>query len=283
MTLEAAVTFRAGLVQMRSGLDRARNLQSAAALIEEAAGRGAHFVATPEMTNALDRRPARLLVTLPDGEALEEIRAFADLAQRLGVFLLAGSFAVKVGPERAANRSLLFGPDGRILARYDKLHMFDVDLPNGESWRESRVYAPGDAATLVRTPIGAFGMSICYDVRFPSLYRRLAQAGAEVLLAPAAFTRQTGRAHWKVLLTARAIENGAYVLAPAQGGVHEDGRETFGHSLIIGPWGEILAEADHDEPGVILADIDLSAVARARASIPNLALERAFELLTIDL
>ena len=270
--------FRAACVPMRSTTDRARNTADALSLIADAAGAGAQFIATPEMTNVVDRKADRLFATLPEEAGLEEIAAFADAARDHGVWLLIGSMAGKIGERRAANRSFLFAPDGKIAARYDKLHMFDVDLPNGESWKESNVYKPGACAILVEAPIAKIGLTICYDVRFPLLYRALAQQGAEVLCVPAAFTRQTGEAHWKTLLTARAIENGAFVVAPAQGGTHEDGRETYGHSLIVGPWGEILAEAADAEPGVILAEIDPAAVMQARQRIPNLALEQSLKV-----
>ena len=274
-------SFIAACVQMRSGVDRARNVESALALIGEAAAKGAHFIATPEMTNVLDRDADRLFATLPEESGLAEIEAFSGAAARYGAFLLIGSMAVKTGPRRAANRSYLFGPDGRLVARYDKIHRFDVDLPGGESWRESNVYDGGDRAVVVETPLARVGLSICYDVRFPTLYRRLAQSGAEMLVVPAAFTRQTGKAHWRALLIARAIETGSFVAAPAQGGDHQDGRSTFGRSLIIGPWGDPLAECPHDDPGVIFATIDPALSAEARRRIPNLALETAPEVLTI--
>lgn len=277
------VPFLAACVQMRSGLDRAANAADACDLIAEAAGKGARFIATPEMTNVVDRKASRLFENLPEEDGLSEIGAFSDAAKTHGVWLLIGSVAVKLEERRAANRAFLFAPDGSIAARYDKLHMFDVDLPNGESWKESKVYRPGEEAVLAETPLAKIGLTICYDVRFPHLYRQLAQAGAEVLCVPAAFTRQTGEAHWKTLLTARAIETGSFVIAPAQGGTHEDGRETFGHSLIIGPWGDVLAEAPGDEPGVILAEIDPSAAWQARQRIPNLALEQSFKLAILDL
>ena len=273
--------FRAAAVQMRAGLDRARNTADALALIGEAAAAGADFIATPEMTNVVDRKARRLLADLPDEAGLQEIDDFAEAAKAHGVWLLIGSMAVKTDGGRAANRSFLFAPGGAVAARYDKLHMFDVDLPGGESWKESKVYAPGERAVMVEAPFAKLGLTICYDVRFPGIYRALSQAGAEVLCVPAAFTRQTGRAHWKTLLTARAIENGAFVIAPAQGGLHEDGRETYGHSLMIGPWGDILAEADGDAPGVVFADIDIEAARQARRRIPNLALEQGFKISTI--
>ena len=274
--------FKAACVQMRSGIDRARNVEAAVALIDEAAQKGAHFIVTPEMTNAVDKDAERLTAALPEGEDIDEVRAFAAAASENGVWLLIGSMAINRGGGKLANRSFLFGPDGAIAARYDKIHMFDVSLENGESWRESRVYQPGGQAVVVETPLARFGLSICYDVRFPHLYRAMARAGAEVFCVPAAFTRQTGRAHWKTLLTARAIECGAFVIAAAQGGVHEDGRETFGHSVIISPWGDILTEARGDEPGVILAEIDPLRVARARRQVPSLALETAVEVLNVE-
>ena len=269
--------FLAAAVQMRSGVDRATNLRDALGLIDEAARRGAAFVATPEMTNVLDRDVGRLFQKLPYEDGLEEVPAFADAARRRKIHLLIGSMAVRTGERRAANRSYFFGPDGAIVARYDKIHRFDVDLPNGESWRESNVYDGGTSAVLARTPLAAIGLTICYDVRFPGLYRRLAQAGAEVLAVPAAFTKQTGIAHWRTLLTARAIETGSFVVAPAQGGRHEDGRETYGRSIIIGPWGDPLAENPSDEPGVIVAEIAPAKSAEARRRIPNLALESGVE------
>jgi predicted amidohydrolase len=267
--------FLAACVQMRSGLDRKRNFRDARELIAEAASRRAEFVVTPEMTNVVDRDPARLFASLPEEAGLEEVEGFAAAAREFHIWLLIGSLAVKVGDRRAANRSFLFTPEGKIAARYDKMHMFDVQLPQRETWKESAIYEAGGEAALVGTPLAKFGLTICYDVRFPHLYRALAQAGAEVLCVPAAFTKQTGEAHWKTLLTARAIENGAFVVAAAQGGKHEDGRATYGHSIIIGPWGEVLAEAKGDEPGVVIAPIDPAKAAEARARIPNLSLERA--------
>ena len=272
--MTSAEKFRAACVQMRSGIDRTANTHDAIALIKEAAAAGANFIATPEMTNVVDRKPSRMFGDLPGESELEEFTTFSALAKELGVWLLVGSMAMKATPDRAANRSCFYSPEGKVIARYDKLHMFDVDLPNGESWKESAVYKPGSDVVVVETPLAKFGLSICYDVRFPALYRAMAQRGADVLCVPAAFTRQTGEAHWKTLLTARAIENGAFVVAPAQGGKHEDGRETYGHSLIIGPWGELLAEAQDDAPGVIFADIDPKLSAEARSRIPNLALEQ---------
>lgn len=278
MANEHDQSFMAACVQMRSGIDRDQNTADAIALISKAAKAGAQFVATPEMTNAVDRKGSRLMDGLPPEDSLSEIKAFSDAARENGIWLLVGSLAVNAGIGKAANRSFMFAPDGAVVARYDKLHMFDVDLPNGESWKESKIYQPGTQGVLVENELAKFGLSICYDVRFPSLYRGLAQAGADVLCAPAAFTRQTGKAHWAVLLRARAIENGAFVIAPAQGGTHEDGRETYGHSMIIDPWGKVLAEAEHDDPGIILAEIDPSKANEARARIPNLGLEQSYKI-----
>ncbi|MFN0024650.1 MAG: carbon-nitrogen hydrolase family protein [Parvularculaceae bacterium] len=266
-------SFRAACVQMRSGIDRARNVDAALALIATAADGGARFIATPEMTTVVDRDADRLLAALPEGEALPEVAAFAMAAAEHRAFLLIGSMAIKRGDGRLANRCFLFAPDGNIAARYDKIHMFDVALEDGGNWRESRIYAPGHELVVANTPLAAFGLSICYDLRFPKLFRALARAGAEAICVPAAFTRQTGQAHWKTLLRARAIECGAFIVAPAQGGLHEDGRETFGHSLIISPWGDILTEATGDEPGVIFAEIDSNRVRSARQQIPSLSLE----------
>lgn len=222
----------------------------------------------------------------PDGgaklaQSYEEARdpalpAFAALAEELGIWLLVGSLAIKVSETKTANRSFLVDPKGRIAARYDKIHLFDVDLPSGEKYRESNTVAGGNRAVTADLPWGKIGLTICYDVRFPQLYRALAKNGAFLLTVPSAFTDTTGKAHWHVLLRARAIENGAFVMAPAQGGTHANGRKTFGHSLIIAPWGEVLAEGG-TEPGVILADIDTAAAADARARVPNLQHDRPFE------
>lgn len=268
--------FIAACIQTRSGTEPAANIAAACVLIREAAGLGATFIATPEMTNLLDIRPgmARAKVRREaEDDGLPVLRA---LAGELGITLLVGSLAIALeDDERFANRSFLIGPDGAILARYDKIHMFDVEVGDGQTYRESRAYRPGTEAVLAQSPAGRLGLTICYDVRFPHLYRRLAQAGAEILTIPAAFTRVTGEAHWHVLVRARAIETGSFVIAPAQGGKHEDGRETFGHSLIVSPWGEILAEAAGAEPGVILARIDQADVAKARGRIPSLGNDKA--------
>ncbi len=251
-------------------------------LIREARAAGAELICTPEMTNVVDVNAKRLMADLPTEAEAAELTNLATLAAELQVWLLVGSMAFKVADRQACNRSYLFDPRGEIVARYDKLHMFDVDLPGGESYRESKVYRPGERAVVAETPVGRIGLSICYDLRFPHLYRALAQAGAEILAVPAAFTRQTGERHWHTLLQARAIETGAFVVAPAQGGRHEDGRETYGHSLIINPSGRILAELNSADPGIVVAEIDTAACAAARRSIPSLALETDFRVETIE-
>ena len=268
--------FIAACIQMRSGTEPAANIAAASVLIREAAGQGAAFIATPEMTNLLDIRPGMARAKVRREAEDESLPVLRALAAELGVTLLIGSLAIALEEdERFANRSFLIGPDGSVLARYDKIHMFDVEVGDGQTYRESRAYRPGTEAVLVQSLAGRLGLTVCYDVRFPHLYRRLAQAGAEILTIPAAFTRVTGEAHWHVLVRARAIETGSFVIAPAQGGKHEDGRETFGHSLIVSPWGEILAEAAGAEPGVILARIDQADVAKARGRIPSLGNDKA--------
>ena len=270
-------TFTVGLVQMRSGLDPARNLDAAVKLIEEAKANGADYVQTPEMTNIVaNKRDVMLAATAPE-ESDTSLAAFRTLARKLGIHLHIGSLAVKISPERAANRSFVIDPQGEIVARYDKIHMFDVDLAGGESYRESRSYRPGEQAVVADLPWGRLGLTICYDLRFPTLHRALAETGASFIASPAAFTKQTGEAHWHVLQRARAIENGSFVLSAAQGGKHENGRETFGHSLIVDPWGRILAEGG-TEPGVVLASIDPAAITAARARIPSLQHGRRFEI-----
>ena len=268
------------LIQTRTPATAAAGLAHVEPLIREAAAGGAQLVLTPEGTNFLEQRRGLRDAALSTEDADAAVLGLRALASELGVWLLIGSAIVRSeapGDTRAANRSLLIDPTGAITARYDKLHVFDVDLANGETYRESASVRPGDAASVADTPWGPLGLTICYDVRFPHLYRALAKSGAAMIAAPAAFTRPTGEAHWETLLRARAIETGAFVLAPAQGGAHEDGRQTWGRSLIIGPWGEVIARADHDEPGVLHARLDLSAVDRARASIPALRHDRDFD------
>jgi len=270
-------TFRVGLIQMRSGRTPAANLDAASKLIGEAKAGGACYVQTPEMTNILEaRRDALMAAIVPEHED-PSLAAFRDLARRHRLWLHIGSLALKVSPDRAANRGFLIDPLGEIAARYDKIHMFDVDLADGESYRESRSYAAGEHAVTANLPWGRLGVTICYDLRFPALYRALAEAGCTFLAIPSSFTRQTGEAHWHVLNRARAIENGCYVFAAAQGGRHENGRDTFGHSLVIDPWGRVLAEGDV-EPAVVIAEVDPAAVTTARARIPSLQHGRRFEI-----
>lgn len=263
------MSVKAALIQLRSGRDMARNVADAAALVEEAARQGAKFVATPEMTNILEPDRDRLRGLVRFEQEDPSVAAFAELALSWRIWLLAGSFALKGPGSKLLNRSLLFAPDGGVVARYDKVHLFDVDLPDGQSLRESAAYAAGHDVPVVPLPFATLGLTICYDVRFPQLYRGLAQRGAEVLTVPSAFTKVTGEAHWEVLLRARAIETGSFVLAPAQGGRHESGRETYGMSLAVSPWGEILAQGGVD-PQLVMTTIDRSQVLDTRRRIPAL-------------
>ncbi|MEM8920109.1 MAG: carbon-nitrogen hydrolase family protein [Pseudomonadota bacterium] len=271
--------FRAACIQLRSGVDVSSNIAEATRLIETAAADGAKLIATPEMTGFMDIRRGQTREKAVSESQDEALKAFRALAAKIDAWLLVGSLAVALEDEpRCANRSFLIAPSGDIAARYDKIHMFDVDVGDGQSYRESRAYRPGDKAVVADTPYGVLGLTVCYDLRFPTLYRALAAAGAQILTCPAAFTRVTGEAHWDALLRARAIETGSFMLAPAQGGRHEDGRETYGHSRILSPWGEILAAADDDEPGFIAADIDLNAVEKARTRIPSLTADQPFTI-----
>ena len=267
--------LKVACIQLRSSDDVDWNVRQASALIRGAHAEGARFIATPENT----------CLMAPDGGAKLEksfsesddpaLPAFSALANELDIWLLVGSLAIKVSPGKTANRSFLIAPDGRVAARYDKIHLFDVNLPSGETYRESNTVAPGDDAVVASLPWARIGLSVCYDLRFPQLYRALAKAGAEILMVPSAFTETTGKAHWHVLLRARAIENACFVMAPAQGGEHANGRRTYGHSLIIGPWGEILAEGGID-PGIVAAELDLDDIGAARSRVPALNHDRPF-------
>ena len=270
-------TFKAAMIQMRSGLKPSTNIDEAARLIGEARSAGAHYVLTPEMTNILAAKREQLFAVVMEEEADSSLATLRELARKLGIYVHIGSLAIKVSHDRAANRSFLVDPKGNIVARYDKIHMFDVDLADGESYRESRNYRPGELAVLADLPWGRLGLTVCYDLRFPALYRALAEAGATMLTIPSAFTKQTGEAHWHVLIRTRAIENGSFVFAAAQGGKHENGRDTYGHSLIVDPWGRIIAEGG-TEPGVVMAEIDPAQIANARARIPSLQHGRRFEV-----
>jgi predicted amidohydrolase len=269
--------FAAAAVQMQSGLDIGRNAADAEQMIRDAAATGADYVLTPEMTTVLDLNRKRLMAVIAAEADDPSLKRFRALAADLGIHLHIGSMAVKLGADAVANRSFLIDPDGAILARYDKIHMFDVDLAGGESYRESKLYRPGDEAVVADLPWTRLGLTICYDLRFPYLYRSLAQAGATVIALPAAFTKTTGEAHWHVLARARAIETGSFIVAAAQGGTHADDRETFGYSMIVDPWGKILAEAGR-EPGFIIAEIDPEMSTTTRGRIPSLAHDRSFRL-----
>ncbi|MGQ0740894.1 MAG: carbon-nitrogen hydrolase family protein [Alphaproteobacteria bacterium] len=268
-------TIRAACVQLRSSDDVQENLRTASAFIREAHAKGARFIGTPENT----------CLMAPDGGAKLEksfsedkdhaLPSFQRLAEDLGIWLLIGSLAIKVSEKKTANRSFFIGPDGRILARYDKIHLFDVNLPSGESYRESNTVAPGNRLILVSPPWGKVGMTVCYDLRFPHLYRALAKAGADIITVPAAWTETTGKVHWQTLIRARAIETGCFIFAPTQGGLHANGRRTYGHSTIIAPWGDVLVEGG-TEPGILVADLDLTKVVEARARIPSLQHGRDF-------
>jgi deaminated glutathione amidase len=269
--------FTVGLIAMRSGRDPQTNLDALLAAIDQAKRGGADYVLTPEMTNIMEVKRERLFANILPDESDPTLATLREVARKLGIFIHIGSLAIKASPEKAVNRSFLIDRKGEIVARYDKIHMFDVDLGSGESYRESNSYRAGELAVVADLPWGRIGLTVCYDLRFPALYRALAEAGASFLAIPSAFTRQTGEAHWHVLMRARAIENGCFVFAAAQGGKHENGRETFGHSLIVDPWGRILAEGG-TEPGVVLAEVDPAEVAAARAKIPSLHHGRRFEL-----
>jgi predicted amidohydrolase len=269
--------FRAACVQLRSSDDVAENIREAVQWIRAAAKDGAQFIATPENTTLMAPDGGAKLARSYDEAHDPALPVFAELAKELGVWLLAGSLAIKVSDTKTANRSFLFSPDGKISARYSKVHLFDVDLPSGEKYRESNTVVSGNEAKLAQTPWGKIGLSICYDIRFPQLYRAMAKKGAFAFTAPSAFTETTGKAHWHVLLRARAIENGAFMIAPAQGGLHANGRRTFGHSLIIAPWGEVLAEGG-TEPGIFAAEIDPRLSVEARTKVPSLGHDQEFSI-----
>lgn len=261
---------------MRGGLDPAANADAVEALIRDAAAAGASLIATPEATNIVQRDGAALRAAVVAAEDDVVYQRLAALAGELGVWILAGSLMVRAGDGGVANRAHLFDSSGALTAAYDKIHLFDVTLSGRESYAESDTVSRGGRAVLAATPAGPMGLTVCYDLRFPQLYRALAQAGARVIAAPAAFTRHTGRAHWDILVRARAVETGAFVLAPAQGGAHEDGRATWGRSMVVDPWGAVVALLDHDAPGVLMARLDGAAVDRARGKIPSLEHDQPF-------
>lgn len=263
-------TLRAACVQITGKPRVEDNIALIDPMIRAAAAKGADLICLPEICNLVQKNREEQRKQVRTEAEDKALAAFRDLARELGVWIHAGSLAIRPDEgDRLANRGFLIAPDGSIRAKYDKIHMFDVDLENAESYRESFSYRPGDRAVLAETPWGGYGMGVCYDVRFPGLFRDLAGAGARILTMPACFTQPTGRAHWHVLLRARAIENGCFVIAAAQCGAHEDGRKTYGHSLIIDPWGEVLADAGPDQ-GIILADLDMARVDEVRGMVPSL-------------
>src|SRR6476659_7434815 len=270
--------FTAAMVQMRTGLLPGPSLEQAVGLIREAAAQGADYVLTPEVSNMMQLNRKALFEHLSSEEDDKSLKAYRALAAELKIFLHIGSLALRFSPEKAVNRSFLIAPDGDLLASYDKIHMFDIELPDGESYRESANYQPGETAVISDLPWGRIGLTICYDVRFPALYRALAESGAAFLSVPSAFTRKTGEAHWNILLRSRAIENGCYIFAAAQAGKHESGRESYGHSLIVDPWGTVLAEGGGVETGVLMARIDPSRVETARKAVPSLQHGRRFSV-----
>ena len=270
--------FTAAIVQMRSGTDPDANIAAMEAGIREAAGAGATYVQTPEMTGLVQQSRKEFFARVEKADSNPVAARASELARELGIYLHIGSTPVLIGKQKAANRAYVFGPDGVLKATYDKIHMFDVDLDNGESWRESAVYQPGQNGIIVDIEGVRVGLTVCYDCRFPELHTAYARAGVAVLTGPSCFTRQTGTAHWHVLLRSRAIENGAFMIAAAQGGEMEDGRSTYGHSLIINPWGEVIAQVAGEDPGIALAEIDTREVNAARDKIPNLVNNRTFAI-----
>ncbi len=269
--------FKAACIQINAGREIAPNIETTSDLIRQAADEGAELIVTPENTTMIEPDKEAQRAKTPKEADHPAIAAFSDLARERGIWLVIGSMSMALDDGRAANRSFLFAPDGNIAARYDKIHMFDVDVPDGQTYRESANFRPGEQGVVADLPWGKLGMTICYDLRFAYLYRALAKAGAGILTVPAAFTQFTGKAHWHILLRARAIETGCFVLAPAQTGEHAGGRRTYGHSLIVAPWGEVLADAG-EAPGIIYADIDMQRVRDARRMIPALEHDRTFKL-----
>lgn len=263
---------------MCTSRDVERNLEAAGRLIREAARGGAHYVQTPEVTTLMELDRTKLFLGTKPEDGNPALAQFRALARELGIWLHVGSMGILVAVDKLANRGFLIAPEGSIAARYDKIHLFDVDLPGGERYRESNNIAPGRQAVLADLPWGTLGLTICYDLRFPHLYRALAKAGARFIAIPSAFTVPTGKAHWHALMRARAIETQCYVLAAAQAGRHENGRLTYGHSLVVDPWGEIVAEAGESETGVVFADVDAAVVLEARARLPSLEHDRPFDL-----
>lgn len=270
------MTLHVALLQLRTPDTLEAALAHVEPLVRAAAARGAELILTPEATNIVQRDRPRLMDALTTFGRDPVLQRLSEIANALSTPILVGSALCRDDDGRPVNRSVLFGPGGEVEAVYDKIHMFDVDLPTGERWRESDVFAPGEQAVVARTRWGGLGMTVCYDLRFPHLFRALARRGADMIAVPSAFTRTTGEAHWEALLRARAIETGAFILAPAQGGDHADGRATWGRSIVVDPWGAVVAQAFGDEPGVIMAELELEAVERTRRAIPSLQHEREF-------
>lgn len=271
-------SIRVAALQMRSGTEPEANLAALETLAAEAAGLGARYVVSPEVTVVFAENREGLARVAGPYENNAALQFVAQIARQHRLYLHLGSLAVALPDGHFANRSVLFSPEGEVLTTYDKIHLFDATLPGVKAYRESETYRGGSAAVVAGVDGMRLGLSICYDVRFPALYRALAEGGAEVIAVPAAFTAPTGRAHWEILLRARAIETGCYVIAAAQGGTHQNGRQTWGHSMVIDPWGEIVAELPHDRPAVLIADLDLAKVAEARGKVPALANARPFSL-----
>jgi predicted amidohydrolase len=272
--------LRAACVQVSAGPEIRPNLTAAGDLVRRARDAGADFIAMPENVGMIVQGRANVLARVKPESEHPGVPFFTGLARETGAWLLVGSLGILLDDGRVANRSYLIDATGRVVATYDKIHMFDVDLKDGESYRESATFRPGERAVVAATPWGGVGMTVCYDVRFPHLHRALAHAGARILTVPAAFTVPTGRAHWHILLRARAIETGCFVIAPAQTGTHDAGRRTYGHSLIVSPWGEVLADAG-EEVGIVTADLDLAQVDEARRMVPALTHDRPFDVVTV--
>jgi len=270
-------TFRIALLQMQTGNDLAANLESVKSMTREAAGNHVQFVLMPEYALMMDGSGRVMRERALDADGGAALEALQGLARELSVWLLVGSLTLKTTGDRIANRSYLISSDGRVVASYDKIHMFDATLPDGKSIRESSAYCPGDRAVIAETPWGKLGLTVCYDLRFPQLYRTLAHAGAHYLSVPSSFQRATGKVHWHTLIKARAIENACFVFAPAMCGEHPGNRTTYGHSLVVDPWGEVLADGG-EAPGIVYADIDPSHVSRIRRMLPCLEHDREFQL-----
>lgn len=272
-------SFTAALIQTCTSRDVDRNLREIGAMIRDAAAAGALYIQTPEVTTVLETDSKRMPDVIEPEQGNRALAHYSELAKELGIWLHIGSMAVATEEPRYANRAFLFAPTGQLAAKYDKIHMFDVQIGEGQTYRESKRYAPGKSGVLAELPWTTLGLTICYDMRFPALYRALAKAGAEVIAVPSSFTVPTGKAHWHTLLRARAIESQCFVLAAAQAGDHECGRSTYGHSIMIGPWGEILAEADGETTGFITAEINLEDVAKARGRVPSLDNDQSFDII----